>query len=81
MATLNTALWKIQIAKTELVAFNKRNGLDGCWGATQQVAELIQQEMALQNAINLVKAGMEPSRLNEVEFMANQIVELYPSIR
>lgn len=80
MATLNAALWKIQIAKAEQIAFNKRNGLEGSWGATQQIAMLIQQEASIQNAISLHNAGMESTRINEVEFMANQIVSTYPSV-
>ena len=79
--TLNAAVWKIQIAKAEQAAFNKRNGLEGTWRATQAMADLTYKETALTNAINLFKIGQESMRADEVEFMANQINNAYPSVR
>lgn len=78
--TLNAALWKIQIAKTEAVAYNKRNGLEGTWQASQQIAELTYQEVALQNAVNLYKIGHKIMRADEIEFLANRIIQSFPAI-
>ena len=78
---LSAALWKLQIAKLELVAFNKRNGLEGSWGATQELADIVHKEVSLQNAINLVNLGLSSDTLGEVEFMANQVVCSYPAVR
>lgn len=78
--TLNAAVWKIQIAKAEQAAFNKRNGLEGTWRATQAMADLTYKETALTNAINLFKIGQESMRADEVEFMANQIIMSYPNV-
>lgn len=77
---INAALWKIQIAKLEQQAFNERYGLEGTWGATQSMAVLTYQEKALQNALDLHRSGYESTRLEEVEYMANQINATYPSV-
>ena len=78
--TLNAALWKVQIAKAEQVAYNKRNGLEGTWRATQQIAELSFQETTLQNAINLYKLGQESLRADETEHLANRILNTLPAV-
>lgn len=78
--TLNAALWKIQIAKAEQASFDKRNGLEGTWQATQNMANLASQEAALQNAINLHKIGQTATRIDEVEYMANRIMATLPAV-
>ena len=79
--SINAALWKIQIAKLEQQAFNTRYGLEGSFGATQNMAVLTYQEQVLQNAISLHRMGKESSRITEIEYMANQINASYPSVR
>lgn len=76
---VNAALWRVQFAKAEQSAYNRKHGLEGSWAATQHMAGLLAQESALVNIVNLLKAGKNVDA-DCVSFIVDRVVATLPAV-